>query len=170
MQGLFSGIGHPVVGPDHLVFTLVVGVLATRFKPGWVIPSAFLVAALAGTGLHLMAFDLPAPEFMISLSVLIFGVLAVYGNRLNIAVVAMLAAIAGSFHGYAYGEAVVGAEMTPLLSYLIGFTAVQGAIAASAFWVIQRGINPGQLAQRLRYVGLVVCGAGGAFLSGVVLG
>ncbi|MEA5464668.1 HupE/UreJ family protein [Leptothoe sp. PORK10 BA2] len=169
VQGLLSGMGHPVIGPDHLVFTLLVGVLATRFKPGWAVPAAFLLAALAGTGLHLMSLDLPAPEFIISLSVLIFGVLAVYGNRFNIAAVALLAVLAGLFHGYAYGEAIVGASMTPLLSYLIGFTVVQGAIAASAFWIIQRGIDPSQLGQRLRYAGLVTCGAGAAFLSAVVL-
>ncbi|MEM9451494.1 MAG: hypothetical protein AAGA75_23580 [Cyanobacteria bacterium P01_E01_bin.6] len=64
----------------------------------------------------------------------------------------------------------VGAEMTPLLSYLIGFTAVQGAIAAGAFWIAQRGVNPTQQIQRLRYGGLVICGAGAAFLASVVLG
>ncbi len=170
VEGFLSGLGHPVIGPDHLVFTIVVGLLATRFKPAWVIPASFLAAALAGTGIHLMALDLPAPEFTISLSVLIFGALAVYGNRLSAVGVAILAALAGLFHGYAYGEAVVGAEMTPLLSYLIGFTMVQGAISTAAFWIIQQRTNPAQLTQRLRYAGLVVCGAGAAFLSSVVLG
>ncbi|MEM9451495.1 MAG: HupE/UreJ family protein [Cyanobacteria bacterium P01_E01_bin.6] len=83
VQGFLSGVGHPVIGPDHLLFTIVIGLLATRLKPAWAIPLAFLAAALAGTGLHLMGLDLPAPEFSISLSVLIFGVLAVYGTRLN---------------------------------------------------------------------------------------
>ena len=114
-----------------------------------------------------MELDLPAPEFIISLSVLVFGVLAVYGNRLNIGFVLLLSVLAGLFHGYAYGEAIVGAEMTPLLSYLIGFTAVQGAIAA-AFWIIQQGIRPAQLAQRLRASGLIACDAGAAFLSSLV--
>ncbi len=170
VQGFLSGLGHPVIGPDHLLFTIVIGLLATRLKPAWAIPAAFLAAALAGTGLHLMGLDLPAPEFTIALSVVIFGGLAVYGNRLNTGGVAVLTALAGLFHGYAYGEAVVGAEMTPLLAYLIGFTAVQGAIATGAFWIAQRSLNPTQHTQRLRYAGLIICGAGAAFLSSVVLG
>ncbi|MEM1256107.1 MAG: hypothetical protein AAGI69_27020 [Cyanobacteria bacterium P01_H01_bin.21] len=38
-----------------------------------------------------------------------------------------------------------------------------------SIWVIQRDITPVQHTQRLRYVGLVACGAGAAFLSSVVL-
>ncbi|MEM8810469.1 MAG: HupE/UreJ family protein, partial [Cyanobacteria bacterium P01_G01_bin.38] len=154
VDGFLSGLGHPVIGPDHLVFTIVVGLLATRLKPQWAMPAAFLAAALAGTGMHLMALNMPAPELFISLSILIFGGLAVYGRSLNTALVVLLAAIASLFHGYAYGEAIVGAEITPLLSYLIGFTAVQGAIMAGAFAIVQRR-TPTQRSAWLRYAGLV---------------
>ena len=58
VQGFLSGLGHPVIGPDHLLFTIVIGLLATRLKPAWAIPAAFLAATLAGTGLHLMGLDL----------------------------------------------------------------------------------------------------------------
>jgi urease accessory protein len=42
-------------------------------------------------------------------------------------------AIAGLVHGYAYGEAIVGAEPTPLAAYLAGYTVVQVAIVFAGF-------------------------------------
>lgn len=170
VQGFLSGLGHPVIGPDHFVFTIIVGLLAIRFKPAVVIPVTFLGAALAGTGIHLMELNLPAPEFFISLSVVLFGVIAAYGRQMNLTAVVLLSAMAGIFHGYAYGEAVVGAEMTPLLAYLTGFTLIQGAIMAAAFGIAQQLLSPVKRLAWLRYAGLVTCGAGGAFLSSLVLG
>jgi urease accessory protein len=31
----------------------------------------------------------------------------------------------GVFHGYAYGESIVGAQRGPLMAYLVGFTIIQ---------------------------------------------
>lgn len=46
IQGFLSGMGHPVIGPDHFVFTIVVGLLATRLKPAWAV-FGFFTAGLA---------------------------------------------------------------------------------------------------------------------------
>ncbi|MEL6881915.1 MAG: HupE/UreJ family protein, partial [Cyanobacteria bacterium J06607_10] len=113
-EGLFSGIAHPVIGFDHLAFVIAAGLVGALIKRGMVIPIAFVAASLGGTGLHLLLMDLPAPELVISASVLMFGVVLAWGRSLNLNVVTALGAIAGLFHGYAYGEAVVGAQMTPL--------------------------------------------------------
>ncbi|MEO1593051.1 MAG: HupE/UreJ family protein, partial [Cyanobacteria bacterium J06632_22] len=124
IAGLFSGLGHPVIGPDHLAFVLIVGLLSVLMARPWQITGAFLLAALGGVGLHLMALDLPAPEFMISLSVLLLGGLVARGRQLSIPLMLWLTAGAGLFHGYAYGEAIVGAEPTPLVGYLLGLTLI----------------------------------------------
>ncbi|MEO0758426.1 MAG: HupE/UreJ family protein [Cyanobacteria bacterium J06648_16] len=169
LEGFLSGLGHPIIGTDHLVFTVLIGLLAALLSPGWAVIGTFLAAALAGTGLHLLAIDLPAPEFTIALSVLLVGALVARGQQLPILAVLLLTAGAGLFHGYAYGEAIVGAEMTPLVAYLIGFTAVQGAIATVAYGLIRRMLDPTQRLARLRTVGLLACGAGAALLASVVL-
>ncbi|MEL6350792.1 MAG: HupE/UreJ family protein [Cyanobacteria bacterium J06627_28] len=171
-EGLFSGIAHPVIGFDHLAFVIAAGLVGALIKRGMVIPIAFVAASLGGTGLHLLLMDLPAPELVISASVLMFGVVLAWGRSLNLNVVTALGAIAGLFHGYAYGEAVVGAQMTPLFAYLIGFTGIQLAVSLSAWkfgqiWM-NRNATKGLL--RLRFIGFTVCGLGAAFLSGVVLG
>jgi urease accessory protein len=95
--------------------------------------------------------------------------LLVVKNSLNTLAVIGLSALAGLFHGYAYGESIFGAETTPLLAYLIGFTTVQLAIALSAFWmgntmVSKRG-DQQQSAVKLRSAGLIICGIGLAFFG-----
>ena len=170
-EGLVSGVGHPVVGLDHLAFVVAVGLLAAMTRRGLFILMTFLAAALAGTGLHLAELSLPVPELAISGSVLVFGALAAMGDRFSLRVVVALAAIAGLFHGYAYGEAVVGAEPTPLVAYLIGFTGVQGAIAFVTYLLSKRAIGQDRTVGlvSVRNAGFVLCGAGAAFLGGLLV-
>lgn len=172
-EGFISGLAHPVIGVDHFVFVVAVGLLAALKPRGIWIPVAFVLAAIAGTGLHLMSLDLPAAELFISSSILAFGLLLAVPNTVNSAFVVALAAIAGIFHGYAYGEAIIGADMTPLAAYLAGFTMIQLAIALGAHRVAQRMLNVlpnGQPSLNLRFAGFAIGGAGAAFLSSVLLG
>ena len=192
--GLLSGVGHPVLGFDHLAFVIAIGLLAAVLNRGITVLLAFLLAAVAGTGLHLAAVTLPASEWVISASVLLFGLLLVTRQRLSTPAVVALVALAGMFHGYAYGEAIVGAEPTPLVAYLIGLTGVQGAIAGAAYWVSKRALV-GDLAQQpqphgdgmtsnitsdmtsnitsgiasIRQAGFAICGAGAVLLGNLLV-
>lgn len=170
-EAFSSGLVHPVIGLDHLAFVVAAGLLAAVMGRGLVIPVAFVIASLAGTGIHLMSLDLPAPELFISASVLVFGILLAMKSQPNNAIVIGLAAIAGVFHGYAYGEAIVGAEMGPLVAYLVGFAFIQMAIALVAYWtgctVSKQAAEPSDIA--LRFAGFVICGVGGTFLSTLIV-
>ncbi|NJO42735.1 MAG: HupE/UreJ family protein [Cyanobacteria bacterium CRU_2_1] len=168
-EGFLSGLAHPIIGFDHFAFVVAIGLLAATKRQGIWLPIAFLFAALAGAGIHLLSYDLPAPEVFISASVLIFGVMLTMQGSLNLLIMIGLGAIAGLFHGYAYGEAIVGAEMTPLVAYLAGFTAIQLGVATIAF-VVGRLILKQPDAIGFRYVGLILCGVGAAFLSSAIFG
>jgi urease accessory protein len=165
-EGFISGLAHPVIGSDHFAFVIAVGLLSATMRQGILIPIAFVLMAMAGTGIHLMALGLPAVEFLVSGSVLLFGILLVMKDRFNVTAVMSLAAIAGLFHGYAYGEAIFGAEMTPITAYLLGFSAIQLVIALSAFAVGKTMI---QSPSKLRSIGFVICGIGIAFLSNQII-
>ena len=167
-EGFMSGIGHPILGIDHLAFVITAGlIVATKDRGIWV-PITFVLASLVGAGIHLAEIDLPAPETMISASVLAFGIILAMGEKPSIQVIAGLGAIAGLFHGFAYGEGIFGAEMTPLLSYLIGFSLIQMVIALIAYAIGKAFAQPGGLS--LRFAGFAFCGVGAAFLSSVLLG
>lgn len=170
IQGFISGMGHPIVGIDHLAFVIAVGFLAFLLKKGMRIPSSFILASMVGTVIHLMELNLPAPELFISASVLLFGIMIILKNRPSLTLITGLAAIAGIFHGYAYGEAIVSAEITPLIAYLAGFALIQGAIALGTFYIAKSlsNHNFGKLAIRL--AGLIIIGTGTAFFSSAIIG
>ena len=172
IEGFLSGIGHPVIGFDHLLFVIAVGLIGSLMYRGTVIPVAFVLSSLVGTGLHLLSLDLPVTEIAISGSVVLFGTVLALGAKSNFKLVTVVGAIAGIFHGYAYGEAIVGAEMTPLFAYLIGFASIQLAISISA-WKFGKLLLNSSTAEgllKLRFIGFAICGAGTALLSGLVLG
>lgn len=164
-QGFLSGLAHPVIGIDHLVFVIAAGLLAVTKRRGIWIPIAFVLAALLGTALHLQGVNLPATEFLIAASVLGFGILLALPQSPTLAVMMGLGAIAGIFHGYAYGEAIVGAPVNPLMAYLLGFTVMQLAIALGAAKVGQLAVKlVDRTPQSLRYAGFTICGLGAAFM------
>ena len=171
-QGFLSGMGHPVIGIDHLVFVLAIGLLAALSgRLGMIIPTAFVVATALGTIIHLQSIDLPAAELVISASVLLMGIFLAREKQTNFGILAALAAIAGIFHGYAYGESIVGAETVALGAYLLGFCSIQLGISAIAFYLGRKVLaRPHKSAMLLRFAGFTICGIGFAFLSNVVLG
>ncbi|MDV2994834.1 MAG: hypothetical protein N4J56_004488 [Chroococcidiopsis sp. SAG 2025] len=170
-EGFASGLAHPVIGLDHFAFVVSVGLLAAISRQGIKIPIAFVLAAMLGTGLHLMQLALPAAEFVISGSILLFGILLALKDRPNSWVLTGLTAIVGLFHGYAYGEAIFGAEMTPLIAYLMGFTVIQLAVAIAAFLIGRVVLKKAteQPSLPLRFAGFVICGVGITFLSTLIL-
>lgn len=172
-EGFISGVAHPLIGLNHFAFIVAVGLLAAVKRQGILIPISFVLAAMLGTGTHLASINLPGVELFVSGSVLLFGVLLVMKDSPNTVVVAGLSAVAGLFHGYAYGESIFGAEMTPLLAYLIGFTAVQLGVSLLAFRIgkatILRRKAEQESPEKLRSAGLVICGVGLAFFASQVV-
>ncbi|ACB00867.1 MULTISPECIES: HupE/UreJ family protein [Cyanophyceae] len=170
IQGFLSGLGHPVIGLDHLAFVVVIGLLAAAMGQGLIMPITFTLMALVGTGMHLMGLNLPLPEVIISASVLLFGILLALKQPPAPFIVLALAAISGLFHGYAYGEAIVGADMGPLFSYLLGFTSIQMVITITAYTTAKRLAAKSEVGTlNLRFAGSAFAGLGFAFLSGIWL-
>lgn len=130
--GFVSGLAHPVIGLDHLAFVVAIGLIAAGQVNGALIPAGFVLAALVGTGVHLLSVNLPVAEVAIALSVVTVGVMLAIPHKPNLTTLTCLGVIAGLFHGYAYGEAIIGAGMVPLGAYLLGFTIVQYCITMLA--------------------------------------
>ena len=131
VAGLLSGLGHPVIGWDHLAFVLGIGVLSALAGLGAGPVAVFVAGTVAGCLFHVGGVDLPAAELAIALSILgLAAAIALRRGRGPLMPLAM--GLAGLFHGYAYGESIVGAEPTPLVAYLAGFAVIQAAIGLGA--------------------------------------
>lgn len=130
VQGLISGLAHPVIGLDHFLFLLMAGALAYSMKSPLKVamPFLFVVSALAGTSLHLGGFNLSGVEVAIALSVILSGGLVLSRRRMSALAASGLFVFAGLFHGYAYAESIVGAQNAPLLAYLAGLALIQAAV------------------------------------------
>jgi len=108
-------------------------------------------------------------ELGVSGSILLFGILLTLKNRPNTATIVGLSAIAGIFHGYAYGESIFGAESTPLVAYLLGFTVIQLIVAMTVFSLSKKFLSGESQLPIWRSAGLVLSGVGLAFLSSEII-
>ena len=160
LQGFLSGLGHPVIGFDHLGAIVGVGVLAALARRGVAPVVAFSLAVIAGVGLHLAKVNLPAAELLVGLSTLAIGGLVMLRQSIRPATAAALFAIAGLIHGYALGESIVGAEPAPLWAYLAGLLIVQTVLGLAAFAATTN-------LARWRSVGVTVVGVLVALAGGV---
>ncbi|MFB2983244.1 HupE/UreJ family protein [Microseira sp. BLCC-F43] len=171
-EGFVSGLAHPIIGLDHFAFIVAIGLLAVGLSRGALIPAGFILTALVGTGIHLLKLDLPGAEMIIAGSAIAFGVMLFTQQRPNFMALTALASGAGLFHGYAYGESIVGAQMTPLLAYLLGFSLIQYAISLLALlignWTMKKFTRP--TFSPLQFAGFVICSIGTVFLTSSLLG
>ena len=133
-QGLLSGLGHPVLELDHLAFLIGAAVAVAMCKVSYLKAirwlASFAVAGALGTALQTIGIGVPWTEFLILASLLAVA-LSLWLQRVpGFYVTALMSGAAGLAHGYAYGEAIVGAEATPLLAYLAGLALIQTALLA----------------------------------------
>jgi urease accessory protein len=161
LQGLLSGLGHPVIGIDHLAAVVGVGILAALAGRSAAVVLAFSVAVIAGVGLHLTNVDLPASELFVGLTTLLLGALVILRQSMSAALAAILFAVAGLVHGYALGESIVGAEPAPLSAYLIGLLVVQTAIGVAVYGATLALARSPKRTTALTAAGVLVALAGG---------
>jgi len=167
MQGVLSGIGHPVIGLDHLSFLLAAALLAAWVRPvparGAVgLAAAFALAGTLGTLLRVPDAALPWAEALVGLSVLAVGACLLLRSAPGAASALAAAVAAGLAHGHAFGEAVVGAEATPIAGYLAGLFVTQSAILVAAYLGGRRLLRtaPGRVAMSMRTVGVAASAMG----------
>jgi urease accessory protein len=165
VEGLLSGLAHPLIGADHLGFLLAIAVVVGACGLNLALPGVFVAAMAAGVGMHVLGTSLPATELLVALSTLLAGCLIVRARPLPVTAWAALFAVAGFFHGYAFGESIYGAERAPLDAYLVGLVLIQTVLTIGvALLVRRRGTRLSELAPRL--VGAAVLGIGFAALIG----
>lgn len=159
-HGLLSGLAHPVIGIDHLAFVILVGLAAAFAGRSLVAPLVFIGATLAGTAVLLAGVILPLVEAVVVASVVLLGVLLVLGRRVAGPLALIAFALAGVFHGWAYGEAVVGATPMPIFAYLLGFGVTQLFIAGGIATFMGQLLQQGQGAVQARLAAAVCLGVG----------
>jgi urease accessory protein len=103
--GLIAGLTHPLVGLDHLLAMIAVGIWAGQLggRAVWLIPLTFVSVMAAAATLASFGLLLPLMEPAIACSVLVLGLLIAGSVRLPTSVGALLVSLFAVFHGYAHG-------------------------------------------------------------------
>ncbi len=158
--GFMAGLTHPVLGFDHLLAMLSVGILSAQMggQAIWRVPFTFVLVMLGGGVLGINGVPLFSVELGIALSVLALGVAIALEKKLSSLLAMIFVGFFAIFHGHAHGT-----EM-PFLSkplfYACGFVAGTAGIhvAGVLIGIIADRLKAG--GQLLRYVGAGIAGIG----------
>lgn len=137
-EGLLSGLGHPILGLDHFAVLIGVGLVASRFPRGLLLPPLFVLAMIIGAGLHTTGVDLPQGSALVALSVIVVGLTGAAPSRVPLPMSGGLFVFAGLVHGHALAEAIIGAEPTPLAAYFVGLVAIQSGLSLATIFLVRR--------------------------------
>lgn len=164
-HGLLSGVGHPVLGFDHLFFVALVGVAALFTGRALLAPAFYIIGMLAGTTLAMAGLGLPLAEMFIVASLIGLGYLVASGRALTLTSAGLIFAGFGLFHGTAFAGAILGQEggahAAVIAGYLVGLGAVQYLISIAAGQVLSRLWDAGKAsAMAPRLAGAVTAGVG----------
>lgn len=163
-HGLMSGVGHPVLGFDHLFFVALMGIAALFTANRLLTPAAYIGAMLVGCGLMYAGIAMPAAEIVIVASLIVLGGIVLSGKALPTTTAMLVFAAFGLFHGSAFGGSIAGQEGgvggAVLLGYLIGLGVIQYLIAIGAGWAAQKLGASDASAINARLAGAMVAGVG----------
>lgn len=158
--GFVAGISHPVLGLDHLLAMVAVGIISAQMggKAIWTVPATFVLVMAVGGALGMMDIGLFAIETGIALSVVILGLTIACNAKLNAILIYIFVAIFAIFHGYAHGQEIP--SLATSWAYVGGFMAGTAGlhILGVAIGHFVPKLPHGQTL--LRYAGAMVAGMG----------
>ena len=144
--GILSGFLHPLLGLDHLLAMLAVGLLSAQIggRAIWTVPTTFVGVMGLGALLGILGMPLPLVEYGITGSVLILGLAILFGKDIPEWAAMVTVAIFALFHGHAHGAELPAITNTIglILAYIFGFlVATAGLHVVGALIGIQANRN-----------------------------
>lgn len=162
--GLLAGLAHPLLGPDHLLAMLAVGLWAAQQAGAarWALPLTFIISLLMGGLLGFNGVQVPLMENAIAASVLAFGLLVAVAIRLPMLIALALTALFALTHGVAHGLELP--VLTSPWGYAAGFVVATAALHASGYALVRS--LPRAAAPVVRLLGVASAFTGAWLLAG----
>jgi len=160
-SGFAAGFLHPLMGLDHELAMLGVGIWAVQLgkRAIWLVPASFVAVMIVGATLGVMGAPLPMVEFGIGGSVLVIGALIAFGTRMPVALAMAIVGVFALFHGHAHGTELPG--FAHPVAYGAGFviaTALLHAAGIGIAWLVRR--HAAKLSFRLAGAAIAAVGFG----------
>lgn len=166
--GFVSGFRHPLVGLDHLLAMVSVGIWGAFLGRPLVIalPVLFPGAMVVGAGAAMAGVSFPPVEYGIALSVVTLGLLILLAVRAPVIIACGVVALFALCHGYAHGTELPAAADP--IGYSMGFVLCTGLLHVAGIALgLLKAVPNGVTALRAGG-GLIAC-AGLWFLSAAAL-
>lgn len=165
VQGMLSGVGHPLLGFDHLAFVVLAGIAAALTSQPLKAPLGYVGGMLLGCLLMMAGVALPFAEVVIGASLLVMGYVVLSGRQMSMQTVLLAFGAFGLFHGTAFGESIVGQEagygLGVAFGYLLGLGVAQYLIAIAAGFAVTKIAKATEAtAIEARLAGAVIGGIG----------
>lgn len=161
-HGFSHGLLHPLLGLDHLLAMIAVGLWAAQLggRATWAVPASFVGVMAFGGLAGAAGWSLPMVETGILVSVFLLGLLVAFAVRLPAWAGALLVGAFALFHGHAHGSEMPAGASAWL--YAGGFVLATAALHAAGLGlgIALKNVSP---APALRTAGALV------MLSGVML-
>lgn len=121
VNGLVNGLLHPLIGVDHLLVMLAIGLWATILDKTalWLLPTTFLIAMTFGALLSFNGLSFSTAENWVAFSVFVLGVLVWRNTYMSSALAITLVAVFAVSHGYVHGDEL--GNTSDSLTYSLGF-------------------------------------------------
>lgn len=165
--GFISGFAHPILGWDHVVAMVAVGLWGAFMgeKAVWTLPVVFPVVMALGGVLGLLAVPIPLVEAGIAASAIVIGLMVAFAVRPPLWVAAAVVGAFAVFHGYAHGAELPDAA-NPVL-YTVGFMVATGLLHLAGI-AIGLAVRWPQGVQVVRLCGGLIALVGVGFLTGTL--
>jgi urease accessory protein len=161
VNGVLSGLAHPVLGPDHLLFLLALSLVGLQRRLSWAL--GLLLVGLIGSVAGLLWSGLPGAEALVA------GTLVVEALVLLRRLPAMLLLPAMALHGYVLSGPVFGWSSMPVAAYGAGLLISQGMLLTLAL-VLLRPLANRLSPHMLRWVALALAACGATWALAAVAG
>jgi len=168
VSGFATGFSHPLLGLDHLLAMVAVGLWAAQAggRRVWIVPAAFVCVMALGAALGMLGVQVPFVEQGILASVMVLGLLIAGAARFPVAASVAVVALFALFHGHAHGT-----EIPPAASgvaYFAGFTVATAMlhVIGIGFGMALKQAASGRLA---RYAGGAIAALGVCLAFGFTL-
>lgn len=158
--GLISGLSHPVLGFDHLLAMISVGILSAQMggRSIWTVPTTFVGFMLVGGVVGIQGIPLFSVELGIAFSVLALGIALFAGKQCPPIFAMLFVGFFAIFHGHAHGTEMP--QLAQPMLYALGFVTGTSCIhiMGVVIGVLSKKVNHGN--QLLRGFGMGIASIG----------
>jgi urease accessory protein len=162
--GIFAGLLHPLLGLDHLMAMVTVGLLSAQMggRAIWTVPATFVSVMALGGVLGILGMPIPYVEYGIALSVVVLGIALVSPKKLPVLMTMGFVGLFAIFHGQAHGAELPALSETFLdvFAYVFGFLVATASLHLIGALIGQMAKSTPQGARVLRYSGAVIAVVG----------